>query len=258
MRTPQQAYDEAMLILEQRIGSAEHSMVSCKPSYRVGLRCAIEQLRMSFYGVFDVVALTQPLHESEAERLAQPNVGINLTLPKGHPERHQTRLSMESGQTPGKEVPERARLSSSSELPAELQQIVNTQLRKLFCDECGDTNLVEDSGNGNPGWYRCHCGNLHQHAQVTAWISEEPAAPAWSFEAHGSENDNSEGWLHIPGKPPIQLLAESCPNLVRILLAELKSYNLQGPTLEEALQLVEHERGFADPWNLQLDADFDT
>ena len=35
----------------------------------------------------------------------------------------------------------------------------------LECDECGDTQLVDDTGNGNPGWLRCACGHLHQHHQ---------------------------------------------------------------------------------------------
>jgi len=32
----------------------------------------------------------------------------------------------------------------------------------LACEDCGDTNLADDTGNGNPGWFRCACGGLHQ------------------------------------------------------------------------------------------------
>ena len=31
----------------------------------------------------------------------------------------------------------------------------------LVCGDCGDTRLTDDTCNGNPGWWRCHCGILH-------------------------------------------------------------------------------------------------
>lgn len=32
----------------------------------------------------------------------------------------------------------------------------------LKCEECGDDKLADDTGNGNPGWWRCACGALHR------------------------------------------------------------------------------------------------
>jgi hypothetical protein len=53
----------------------------------------------------------------------------------------------------------------------------------LTCDHCGDDNLTDDTGNGNPGWYRCHCGDLHQPIMITIFsvtgyhLEDGPDAP---------------------------------------------------------------------------------
>ena len=70
MRTPQEAYNEAIQILIERHTKAAATIVSDKPSYQLGLHVAIEQLKVSFYGVFDQpVASTQELPQAEAQEL---------------------------------------------------------------------------------------------------------------------------------------------------------------------------------------------
>lgn len=84
MRTPKQAYDEALAVITQRIQAP--NVVTEKAGYKLGLQVAIEQLRTSFYGVFpkDVAATQEP---------------------------EKTRMSMESGSSPGKSDPDSARMS---------------------------------------------------------------------------------------------------------------------------------------------------
>lgn len=60
MRTPQEAYDEVMRVLQQRHASAERSIVPHKPSYQLGLFVAMEQLKLSFNGVLDKTEQSNP------------------------------------------------------------------------------------------------------------------------------------------------------------------------------------------------------
>lgn len=70
MRTPQEAYNEAIQILIERHTNAAATIVTDKPSYQLGLHVAIEQLKMSFYGVFDqpVASTQEPEPEKEEYR----------------------------------------------------------------------------------------------------------------------------------------------------------------------------------------------
>ncbi len=58
MRTPKQAYDEAIQIIEQRKLNPRVSEATDVGSYQLGLAVAIEQLKLSFHGVFEEVAST--------------------------------------------------------------------------------------------------------------------------------------------------------------------------------------------------------
>ena len=93
------------------------------------------------------------------------------------------------------------------------------------------------------------------------WREEEDVAstqpepePMWSFEAQGSENSNAEGWLSV-GTKQIQLLAEGPANLIRILIAELRSWGFEPKSLDHYCAFIESERGPHDPWSLCLDSE---
>ena len=130
------------------------------------------------------------------------------------------------------------------------------QGQRFTCGHCGcRCQIVREVLNGpNKGAKWClDCVDAFQAFQRRKWpdLQDSPKLP-WSFEASGSENDNSRGELLINGKS-IELLAESQSNLIRILIAELKSHGLTAKPLEHYLQFVENERGAHDPWSLVID-----
>lgn len=88
MRTPKQAYDEALAVITQRIQAP--NVVEHKSAYKLGLQVAIEQLRMSFYGVFDDVASTkeEPLMR-EDEGFYSFEAQAEVAQPPKHQQRHQ-------------------------------------------------------------------------------------------------------------------------------------------------------------------------
>jgi hypothetical protein len=95
--------------------------------------------------------------------------------------------------------PTQEQLSAFEALFPGLLAAASTQMPTLKCDECGDTQLADDTGNGNPGWWRCACGGLHRPS--------EPAStqkPLEELEAERLAAPNQSINLTVPLGHPLR------------------------------------------------------